>query len=65
MLTLKCDMCGYECLWANIQKLPTGWESIEYRELCEKCVDNYHKFRNDLDTKHLADIEEYFSKEKK
>ena len=65
MITLKCDMCGYECLWANIQKLPEGWEAIEYNELCEKCVDGYHKFKENLDSEVKTRVDDYFGKEKK
>ena len=65
MITLKCDMCGCECLWADIQRLPTGWESIEYSELCEKCAGNYHKFKDNLDKEHIARVKAYFDKEKK
>ena len=64
MITLKCDMCGYECLWANIQKLPEGWESIEYNELCEKCADNFHKFRYGLAKEVDTKLKAYFDKEK-
>ena len=65
MITLRCDMCGYECLLANIQKLPTGWKSIEHNELCETCVNDYHEFKNDLDAKHIVSIKKYFDKGEK
>ena len=65
MITLKCDMCGYECLWANIQRLPEGWEEVEHNELCEKCADKYHKFKNEMDEEDIAKHKDYFVKEKK